>query len=375
MAELDPPPGEALPEDIIAVGAVVSSDQFAAAVSRLRAAADVGWCDKSIPSPTSWPVLPQKLREWARWLLAYSRWAREHDRDTDAAVQDWLTVLKLARQVKRSRMPIALHESWALDGMVATEMMLSATETLGKIDTRALGLEIDRIHGPLLSPGELLEGERLWLHSMLEEFYVREGGDWLVVSEQASIWWRGRAGARASRVWNLASPLFDDLATARAAVDRFIGAADEFTDLIACRRAIQAPEAEFASVNLTALQGLAGHSVSTLARTTRAYYIRRRELDAAVAMLALSQYHRHVGQYPETLNTLVPQYLCRLPIDFADMQPMRYRRTEGDYLLYSIGADGQDNGGAGASGKELWRSDDGDADVVFSAVRRPGVLK
>jgi len=48
---------------------------------------------------------------------------------------------------------------------------------------------------------------------------------------------------------------------------------------------------------------------------------------------------------PAELAVLVPQYLNEVPIDPFDGQPIRYRRTEAGYLLYSIMEDGQDNGG------------------------------
>jgi len=68
-------------------------------------------------------------------------------------------------------------------------------------------------------------------------------------------------------------------------------------------------------------------------------------VDAALAMLAIHQYNRQHAQYPETLSELVPKYLPRIPIDYADSQPLHYRRTPEGYLLYSIGEDGRDDGG------------------------------
>ena len=49
--------------------------------------------------------------------------------------------------------------------------------------------------------------------------------------------------------------------------------------------------------------------------------------------------------YPDALVELVPAYLDHEPVDFADRKPLRYRRKGGDYVLYSIGADGKDDGG------------------------------
>ena len=70
---------------------------------------------------------------------------------------------------------------------------------------------------------------------------------------------------------------------------------------------------------------------------------RRRLLLAA---LALERYHTRHGNYPPSLTALVPGVLPRLPVDFMDGQPLRYRRTEdGRFVLYSVGLDCVDNGG------------------------------
>ena len=62
--------------------------------------------------------------------------------------------------------------------------------------------------------------------------------------------------------------------------------------------------------------------------------------------IALKRYERSRGSYPSNLNALVPAFLSRLPIDFMDGQPLRYRpETNGMYTLYSVGADGVDGGG------------------------------
>ncbi len=68
-------------------------------------------------------------------------------------------------------------------------------------------------------------------------------------------------------------------------------------------------------------------------------------LDLAHAALAIERYRMAMGNVPERLDELVPQYLQRVPIDPFDGQPIRYRSTEPGYLLYSVLEDGQDNSG------------------------------
>jgi hypothetical protein len=68
-------------------------------------------------------------------------------------------------------------------------------------------------------------------------------------------------------------------------------------------------------------------------------------LDLARTGLAIERYRLANGTLPEQLADLVPAYLEQVPIDPFDGQPIRYRRTEPGYILYSIMEDGKDNGG------------------------------
>jgi hypothetical protein len=74
---------------------------------------------------------------------------------------------------------------------------------------------------------------------------------------------------------------------------------------------------------------------------------------ATRVILALESYRITHGQYPDTLDALVPQYIDQLPPDpHRTTHPFVYRVVDENasdpsaaYLLYSIGADGVDNGG------------------------------
>src|SRR5512142_2656233 len=98
---------------------------------------------------------------------------------------DWLIILRLSRQLRRSQTIIHQLVENSINAMAAREMMLASKESGGPFDARELVRRIDEILGPLPRPAELLRGETLWLHSTLDYVYVREGGDWLDVSESA----------------------------------------------------------------------------------------------------------------------------------------------------------------------------------------------
>ncbi len=63
--------------------------------------------------------------------------------------------------------------------------------------------------------------------------------------------------------------------------------------------------------------------------------------------LALRAYRLDHGAYPASLAALTPAYLPSVPADpFAASGPLRYKRTGAGYVLYSVGPDGKDDGGA-----------------------------
>jgi hypothetical protein len=69
-------------------------------------------------------------------------------------------------------------------------------------------------------------------------------------------------------------------------------------------------------------------------------------LRCAIAGLAAERYRRRHGRWPETLAALVTDKLLReVPTDPYDGQPLRLQKTKDGVVIYSIGPDGEDNGG------------------------------
>ncbi|MHC4203684.1 MAG: hypothetical protein ACYSTT_03480 [Planctomycetota bacterium] len=79
------------------------------------------------------------------------------------------------------------------------------------------------------------------------------------------------------------------------------------------------------------------------------------DIDMARTAVAIERYRLTKGVLPEDLATLVPDYLDQVPIDPFDGQPIRYRRTEPGYRLYSVFEDSQDHDGKGK--EEVDRND------------------
>ncbi len=94
--------------------------------------------------------------------------------------------------------------------------------------------------------------------------------------------------------------------------------------------------------------------------------IARIEMERAllVTAIALKRYQIRNRSYPRELAALRPDFVETLPQDPIDGQTLRYRlRPDGSFLLYSVGDDGEDNGGdatpvPGAFAKQWLRAKD-----------------
>lgn len=83
-------------------------------------------------------------------------------------------------------------------------------------------------------------------------------------------------------------------------------------------------------------------SISFLGRAAEAE-ARRRILITAIA---LERFRAKSGSYPTTLASLSPEFIPMPVMDFINGEPLHYQLTgDGNYLLYSVGLDGVDNGG------------------------------
>ncbi len=69
-----------------------------------------------------------------------------------------------------------------------------------------------------------------------------------------------------------------------------------------------------------------------------------------IAELALRCNQSEQGHAPTSLEQLVPQYLQRVPSDPFSRRPMIYRPQGTNWLLYSVGEDGVDDGGQRVGG-------------------------
>ena len=68
-------------------------------------------------------------------------------------------------------------------------------------------------------------------------------------------------------------------------------------------------------------------------------------LELSRLAVALERHRLDRGEYPETLDALVPTYAKRIPSDPFSGKPLVYSRQPEGYVLYSIGPNNKDDGG------------------------------
>ena len=138
-----------------------------------------------------------------------------------------------------------------------------------------------------------------------------------------------------------------------------------------CIRIVQLPAFErpaavdAADARLRAKRGLFVHEFGYAA-----FFIRREMqgaawMELAAAALAVERYRLARGSLPESLGQLVPGYLAVVPVDPFDGLPLRFKRTDRGFAVYSVGEDRKDDGG-----KEEPRKKQGETyDLVFRVER------
>jgi len=75
-------------------------------------------------------------------------------------------------------------------------------------------------------------------------------------------------------------------------------------------------------------------------------------LRATHTALAVERYRLTKGRLPQSLDNLVPTYLETIPTDPFDGENLKYRTLETGFVVYSVGEDLTDEGGAERNSKK-----------------------
>ncbi len=70
------------------------------------------------------------------------------------------------------------------------------------------------------------------------------------------------------------------------------------------------------------------------------------QCEAAAVAIAALRFREKNGRYPDRLEALVPEFIEAVPLDPFDGKLIRYRKVPGGIIVYSVGEDRRDDGGA-----------------------------
>jgi hypothetical protein len=109
-------------------------------------------------------------------------------------------------------------------------------------------------------------------------------------------------------------------------------------------------DGEFAAITRSTARSIRFYPIAMLAPSlSRVAPASERYLgvrDALQVAMALELHKRSTGSYPPTLDELSPRYLPVVPVDPITGGLLRYEIVDGKPLIYSVGADGDDDGGS-----------------------------
>ena len=106
------------------------------------------------------------------------------------------------------------------------------------------------------------------------------------------------------------------------------------------------------------------HNIKAMPRSVTKAMRGKTDRALTITAIALKRHFLRHKEYPAALDSLVPEFLRAIPTDYMDGKAIKYRRTDAtNFLLYSVGEDGRDDGGdltlpAGSKSKDLWRRRD-----------------
>jgi len=94
---------------------------------------------------------------------------------------------------------------------------------------------------------------------------------------------------------------------------------------------------------------LAAMTIPNFSKTVLTTAHNQNTANEALLACALERYRLANGSYPDSLESLAPKFLDKIPQDVINGGPLQYHRADGSYILYSIGWNEKDDGGTAAS--------------------------
>ncbi|HPF37780.1 MAG TPA: hypothetical protein PK093_03980 [Phycisphaerae bacterium] len=314
-------------------------------------------------------AITPNMRTAIELLMVRARLNHAGRGDVAAATADLATGLKLTKMLMRYRDPGNLLRSVAFTSALLEEVHLMAFERQVSRADAAAAIAIIR--------QTTLEAPAMWeavvsvqvdvLTRLLDQTYSNDGAGngWFALSDAEPP----RCGA-----WNALSIFYNDRRTIESKIARYRAAIEALGPMTypEARQAVRRTREAAAAFGI-----LDGPMFKLWADSSGFYHrmVFRIAVSRSAGMteFALSAYKFETGRLPDSLDDLVAgKYLAEIPRDPDSGGPLRYRLTSDgeDYLLYGVGPNGVDDGGAEPSRRFNVAAEDRDGDVVIHHARR-----
>jgi len=293
--------------------------------------------------------------------------------DTRPALEDCLTVARAGSHWQGKGTLIEQLVGLAISRLGREELLhLAATQNLSAADLKQLHQQLAQIY-PQGCRLVDIESERLGFLDIVQHVFTDGGlgGGHLIPKQLTTVGDVGEnAGGSGSHEFELMLSTAAGMIHARrdATVAVFNAAFDKMSEiakLTPYQRQACSIHVEDALLAVPKYRYFLIHLfLPALGRVSELAYCDKASHEATVTILALKRWHLEKNAYPATLDELVGAgYLKELPMDPYSDRPLIYKRTDDDFVLYSVGSNFTDDGGVSGKDREgqprSWR-DNGD---------------
>jgi hypothetical protein len=298
------------------------------------------------------------LRQVA-WVLDADAQLATQQKDGARVAADIQTIAGMGRQISG----VTAVESLVGMAMLADALKRAETVLMTSPELLSNAELTDIAHvlsGPTVAADLVnLRGERMFVADFLQRTYTDDGtGDGRLTPEGARLLnsvngSRDDGSPDASIVQGSFGPAAMLVMASRRelqeAYDQYVDAAEAQLRRPARVADWETPDAMAMKWHSSSVEGVRYMPLLALApyfprlATTAERYLGKR--DGVLIGIALELYRREHGGYPQTLALLSPTLLPEVPVDRITGGPLVYKLVDGRPLVYSVGADRDDDGG------------------------------
>jgi len=256
-----------------------------------------------------------------------------------------------------------------------------ATQQPSATDLKQIQQQLSQIYQqgyPLMN----IEGERLIFLDIVQSVFTDGGpGGGHLIPQRWSRWMDNENDFEMWKDLGLLTPLYTAASMVHARRDETLSKANEFYNRCAENakitpyekhiRKLEGPEKMLFSLP-EYRYFLLRYFMPALDRVSELVYRGKTSHEATVTILALKRYRLDNKEYPAGLDKLVTSgYLKELPMDPFSDKPLIYKRTDGDFILYSFSHNLTDDGGEPGKDRDgrvgQWRDN---GDMIFWPVQK-----